>query len=470
MLVHVTEHSSGEGSKCSKCDVLRADLRSKESLISEVQENYDIAKKLYVKKEKELEKVKEEYKKEIDKVCLDKLKLEDDVRCLTFENEKLKSKDNTYISVFECLNEFLGSKGMKISKMGQILESNQESNKKHTDPQKPEVKFVCDECDLECNSKEELRKHKSEVHKGLTEFRCELCNVSCEDEKELMTHKKSDHGQVTHKCETCLFEADTKAKLKKHVEQVHESVDVVIETVQKSSIVYKCDQCEFPAEAKDILKAHTQEHKERINVGSFNCTGCNYIGIRKDSLEQHMRMKHVNENTPLKYVCDFYDQESVSEIYLKKHEQDVHKITKQTSIERNKKTEKVTEQNFQCDICPFVAHNDKDLNRHLENEHSFTKVNRRKIYTNEERKQNGICFHWNNGYCQFQELCRFAHEEIPQCYFDVQCRRQNCRFFHTKHNQSGHMPRFLYNRSLQHQYQDQKRHMEEGQRAQGYRR
>ena len=64
----------------------------------------------------------------------------------------------------------------------------------------------------------------------------------------------------------------------------------------------------------------------------------------------------------------------------------------------------------------------------------------------------------------------YAHEEILQCYFDVQCRRQNCRFFHTKYNQSGHMPRFLYNRSLQRQYQDQKRHMEEGQRAQGYRR
>ena len=139
----------------------------------------------------------------------------------------------------------------------------------------------------------------------------------------------------------------------KHVEQIHGSVDVVIETVQKSSKVYKCDQCEFRAEVKEILKAHTQEHKERINVGSFNFTGCNYIGIRKDSLEQHMRMKHVNENIPFKY-CDFCDHESVSKINLKKHEQDVHKITKQTSIERNKKTEKVTEQNFQCDICPFL--------------------------------------------------------------------------------------------------------------------
>ena len=66
------------------------------------------------------------------------------------------------------------------------------------------------------------------------------------------------------------------------MEQIHGSVDVVIETVQKSSKVYKCDQCELRAEVKEILKAHTQEHKERINVGSSNFTGCNYIGIRKE--------------------------------------------------------------------------------------------------------------------------------------------------------------------------------------------
>ena len=139
-------------------------MKGKEVSLTEIQENYDIAKKMYIEKEKELENVREAHKKEMEKVCLDKLKLEDDVRCLTFENEKLKSKDNTYMSVFECLNEYLDSKGLKISKIGQIVEANQESNKKQIDPGVQEVKYLCDECDLEFNVKEELRGHKSDVY------------------------------------------------------------------------------------------------------------------------------------------------------------------------------------------------------------------------------------------------------------------------------------------------------------------
>ena len=244
---------------------------------------------------------------------------------------------------------------------------------------------------------------------------------------------------------------------------------VVIDEVQKKTLIYKCDQCEFQTGEKEVLKAHAQKHSEKVPIGSFKCTECEYIGIRKDSLEQHVRMKHINRDTPSMYICDFCPYESVSEINLKKHEQDVHKITKQRSQDKNQKTEKGQALNFPCDVCPYAAYTDKDLSHHLEKEHSFSKVTRRKIYTKEERKDNGICFHWNYGYCHFLELCKFEHEEIPQCHYDVNCRRQNCRFFHTRRTQSGHASHFLDNRSL-YQQQNQWRHMAESQRAQGFRR
>ena len=255
-----------------------------------------------------------------------------------------------------------------------------------------------------------------------------MCNVRCKDEKELVAHIKSDHEKVAHKCKTCNFEADTRNIMKKHVDDVHGSIEVVIEGTQKNC--YKCDQCEFQIDEKEILRAHAQKHSERVTIGSFNCTECQYIGIRKDSLEQHVRMKHINKDISPMNICDFCAYESVSEINLRQHEIDVHKITKLKSQERNQKTEKDQAQNFPCDVCPYVAHTDKELSNHLEEEHSFSKVSRRKIYTNEERKNNGICFHWNNGYCHFLELCKFAHEQIPQCHYDVNCQRQNCQRTH----------------------------------------
>ena len=69
-------------------------LKVKLDSLDEVQEDYEVAKKMYLEKEKELEKSNEIHKKEMDKEGLDRMKLEDTVRRLTLENEKLKTKNN----------------------------------------------------------------------------------------------------------------------------------------------------------------------------------------------------------------------------------------------------------------------------------------------------------------------------------------------------------------------------------------
>ena len=65
-------------------------VKAKTSLLEEVQENYEIARKLFMDKEKELDKVKEGQLKEAEKDGLDRMKLEDKVRCLILENERLQ--------------------------------------------------------------------------------------------------------------------------------------------------------------------------------------------------------------------------------------------------------------------------------------------------------------------------------------------------------------------------------------------
>ena len=105
---------------CDSCVTVNDELvalKEKVKSLGEVEENYEVARKMFIEKEKELEKVNEIHMKEREKEGLDRLKLEDTVRRLTMENEKLKSKDNTYFNIFECLNQVLDSKGFKISKI-----------------------------------------------------------------------------------------------------------------------------------------------------------------------------------------------------------------------------------------------------------------------------------------------------------------------------------------------------------------
>ena len=52
-----------------------------------------------------------------------------------------------------------------------------------------------------------------------------------------------------------------------------------------------------------------------------------------------------------------------------------------------------------------------------------------KIFTPEERINNGPCKNWNDNFCRFSDLCRFAH--IEPCRFQDNCfAPSNCKFFH----------------------------------------
>ena len=111
---------------------------------------------------------------------------------------------------------------------------------------------------------------------------------------------------------------------------------------------------------------------------------------------------------------------------------------------------------FPCDVCNFTANSDEHLSRHLESNHRFQKVNnRRSGFSPEERRRNGICSFWNTSSCRFEELCRFSHEQIPQCHYDGFCRNNRCRFAYSKvnpHSPASSSPAFLDRRTLRGQW------------------
>ena len=67
---------------CTKCSVAEGEitvLKAKVDSLSEVEENYDVARRMYVEKEKELQKSNELHSKDLEKEGLGRLKLEDTV-------------------------------------------------------------------------------------------------------------------------------------------------------------------------------------------------------------------------------------------------------------------------------------------------------------------------------------------------------------------------------------------------------
>ena len=148
---------------------------------------------------------------------LDRMKLEDSVRRVTQENERLKNKDETYFSIFDCLNQFLDSKGFKISKVVEVNDAHvtQGCCEEMKQQAKTKVIYVCKECEQETNSKEELETHKRNSHK--ITHKCNVCSFKTDVEAEFAKHKPSAHLKILFKCQSCRFEDDSKEKLKKHI-------------------------------------------------------------------------------------------------------------------------------------------------------------------------------------------------------------------------------------------------------------
>ena len=71
-----SESMHRQSNVCGKCVELNKEvtgLKEKLNDYSEIEENNDILRKMYIEKEKEIEKIKETNKNEVDKLNLDKI-------------------------------------------------------------------------------------------------------------------------------------------------------------------------------------------------------------------------------------------------------------------------------------------------------------------------------------------------------------------------------------------------------------
>ena len=99
------------------------------------------------------------------------------------------------MNVFHCLNQFLDSRGFRISKVGEVQDTHSNDTKNKTNQT---IKFLCDICDHEANSKNALDTHHMDMHKMT--HKCNICTFKTDKKDELKKHKTCSHREIMFKC------------------------------------------------------------------------------------------------------------------------------------------------------------------------------------------------------------------------------------------------------------------------------
>ena len=130
----------------------------------------------------------------------------------------------------------------------------------------------CDKCDYATGSKGSYDLHMRTPHD-----KCEVCSFVA-TEYQLFRHKKKlGHGMRSiFKCDTCIFEADTKKQLLDHVRTKH--------------FLQKCDKCD------DVLRSHSALRFHR-KLQHIQCEFCPFVSANAMKMKRHLRSWH-SENKP----------------------------------------------------------------------------------------------------------------------------------------------------------------------------
>ena len=312
--------------------------------------------------------------------------------------------------------------------------------------------FPCDECEESFDKVDKLNLHKRSKHLALN-LNCGTCKFQAKTASSLNTHMKThDSSKTVFSCEECTYADQLEENLLNHKIAKH--------------VVFSCNKCDQVFSQENEHKEHELlAYTEQQNRNTFSCDECNFNDKIEENVLNHKIRKHTT------HTCDLCDYKCTDEKDLEHHIQAIHKVTKLacnicqqvfsslTNLNDHKK-KKHEAKTYPCDHCGHKANNLEKLDEHIENYHKIKKslpgfsskfINRypcdfkspshsssccdrdqgprMKIYSPEQRIQNEPCKNWNENFCRFSDLCRYAH--IEPCKFQERCfSPANCIFFH----------------------------------------
>ena len=246
--------------------------------------------------------------------------------------------------------------------------------------EKPTGTFQCDSCDFRFKNQAELRDHNQRNH--VERYLCNLCSFVTESKMENENHAKTHIPSATYDCEVCGLKGFSKSDKEVHIKKIH-----------------KCVECNTMY--KDVYEMN--RHKENKHRKKFTCQECDF-----SSLSENMFVTHQRTHEAEKYKCEMCGKMENSDEKLDEHMKLKH-----------------AKEIFDDFILAKKKRRNAGRNR-----------NERENVSLKERKENGVCIYWNRGKCDYGKLCRFSHEDAPECRFQERCfRKSSCRFSHSENYQ-----------------------------------
>ena len=138
-----------------------------------------------------------------------------------------------------------------------------------------------------------------------------MCNYQATKNENLTRHIKSIHEGIKYPCKICNYKAKQQGHLTVHIKTKHKG----------EGKTYQCNSC---GKMFKSYKGRTQ-HIESIHEGkSYDCNICKYSTTRKLSLSQHIKFKHIQENS---FLCELCNYQATLKVSLERHIKNVHQPT-----------------------------------------------------------------------------------------------------------------------------------------------
>jgi len=161
--------------------------------------------------------------------------------------------------------------------------------------------------------------------------KCDICQATFKTKANLKVHKKNIHDSVKVSCNICAFISSNKAALKRHMKIVHS---------EEKSV--SCDICNASFKGENYLKIHKQNVHQSMKVA---CELCGFLSSNPSALSKHIKFKH--SNTRINLQCDKCEFSHWNKYTLQTHIQDKH-----------------GEMKYKCNICKYEATSKANLNNH----------------------------------------------------------------------------------------------------------
>jgi len=181
---------------------------------------------------------------------------------------------------------------------------------------------------------------------------------------------------MQYKCKFCIYATNNIRHINCHLRVYHSEINssnnININRINLDNIIannseisntrsnYKCKHCNFESNNMSDIVAHMGEtHKE---MKLFSCNQCNYSTNYRYSIKKHLDM---HENVT-KYCCKkcnlYYKNRNGLRRHINKH----MNISKPIDVKEHMKNGE-----YICESCDYVTVGIKNLNKHIEEKHSF---------------------------------------------------------------------------------------------------